>query len=217
MPDVHMRLIQYKRIASAEDSEALRDLQVEMIDRFGLLPDPAKTLFRIAELRVTAAPIGVRKIDANSAGGRIAFSDNTSVDPFTLVTLVQSDPRQFSLDGPDKLRFRIPSASDEERLEADRARFGRAATVLLGHARPGSHLIRSQGLVAATRPATLTTHETLMEAHGAGNAIHTARNAGANGAGPDAATGSIPRRTGARVERCRLVPGGVDRVCPGQW
>ncbi len=70
MPDVHMRLIQYKRIASAEDSEALRELQVEMIDRFGLLPDPAKTLFRIAELRVNLVTIGIRKSDANSAGGQ---------------------------------------------------------------------------------------------------------------------------------------------------
>ncbi|MDH3946899.1 MAG: transcription-repair coupling factor, partial [Chromatiales bacterium] len=118
MPDVHMRLIQYKRIASAEDSAALRELQVEMIDRFGLLPDPAKTLFEIAELRVRAAPIGIRKIDANSAGGKIAFSENTAVDPLALVKLVQSDARLFSLDGPDKLRFRIPSASDEERLAA---------------------------------------------------------------------------------------------------
>jgi transcription-repair coupling factor (superfamily II helicase) len=116
MPDVHMRLIQYKRIASAEDSAALRELQVEMIDRFGLLPDPAKTLFEIAELRVRAAPIGIRKIDANNAGGKIAFSENTAVDPLALVKLVQSDARRFSLDGPDKLRFRIPSASDEERL-----------------------------------------------------------------------------------------------------
>jgi len=118
MPDVHMRLIQYKRIASAEDSAALRELQVEMIDRFGLLPDPAKTLFEIAELRVRAAPIGIRKIDANNAGGKIAFSENTAVDPLALVKLVQSDARLFSLDGPDKLRFRIPSASDEERLAA---------------------------------------------------------------------------------------------------
>jgi transcription-repair coupling factor (superfamily II helicase) len=118
MPDVHMRLIQYKRIASAEDSAALRELQVEMIDRFGLLPDPAKTLFEIAELRVRAAPIGIRKIDANNAGGKIAFSENTAVDPLALVKLVQSDARRFSLDGPDKLRFRIPSASDEERLAA---------------------------------------------------------------------------------------------------
>jgi transcription-repair coupling factor (superfamily II helicase) len=118
MPDVHMRLILYKRIASATDTDTLRDLQVEMIDRFGLLPEPAKMLFRIAELRMKATPIGIRKIDANASGGRIAFLDDTPVDPLSLVELVQSDPGRFGLDGPNRLRFRIPSEPGEERITA---------------------------------------------------------------------------------------------------
>ena len=118
MPDVHMRLILYKRIASATDTDTLRELQVEMIDRFGLLPEPAKMLFRIAELRMKATPIGIRKIDANASGGRIAFLDDTPVDPLSLVELVQSDPGRFGLDGPNRLRFRIPSEPGEERITA---------------------------------------------------------------------------------------------------
>ncbi|MGD8430297.1 MAG: transcription-repair coupling factor, partial [Ectothiorhodospiraceae bacterium] len=50
LPDVHSRLVLYKRIANASDRDQLRELQVEMIDRFGLLPEPAKNLFRLTEL-----------------------------------------------------------------------------------------------------------------------------------------------------------------------
>src|SRR3546814_19499281 len=73
LPDVHTRLTLYKRIASARDSEALRELQVEMIDRFGLLPEPAKNLFAVAELKLTATGLGIRKLDLGERGGRIEF------------------------------------------------------------------------------------------------------------------------------------------------
>ncbi|MBS1236524.1 MAG: transcription-repair coupling factor, partial [Proteobacteria bacterium] len=64
LPDVHARLILYKRIAGAASTEELRELQVEMIDRFGLLPEPVKSLFSVTELKIKATPLGVRKIEA---------------------------------------------------------------------------------------------------------------------------------------------------------
>ncbi|MCU0836579.1 MAG: transcription-repair coupling factor, partial [Chromatiaceae bacterium] len=73
LPDVHSRLVMYKRIASAASAEELRELQVEMIDRFGLLPEPSKNLFAITELKLKAQPFGIRKIEAGPAGGRILF------------------------------------------------------------------------------------------------------------------------------------------------
>ena len=54
LPDVHERLTLYKRIASADDKAALRELQVEMIDRFGLLPTQVKNLFATAALKLRA-------------------------------------------------------------------------------------------------------------------------------------------------------------------
>ncbi|MCF5946593.1 transcription-repair coupling factor, partial [Xanthomonas perforans] len=73
LPDVHTRLTLYKRISSARDPDALRELQVEMIDRFGLLPDPVKHLFAIAELKLQANALGVRKLDLGENGGRLVF------------------------------------------------------------------------------------------------------------------------------------------------
>src|SRR3546814_10328588 len=84
LPDVHTRLTLYKRIASARDSEALRELQVEMIDRFGLLPEPAKNLFAVAELKLTATGLGIRKLDLGERGGRIEFDSQPQVDPMSV-------------------------------------------------------------------------------------------------------------------------------------
>jgi transcription-repair coupling factor (superfamily II helicase) len=105
LPDVHSRLILYKRIASARDAGALRELQVEMIDRFGLLPVPVKTLFRVTELKLRALPVGVKKIDAGPKGGRIVFGPEPKVDAAKLVQLIQRQAQVYQLDGRDKLRF----------------------------------------------------------------------------------------------------------------
>ncbi len=105
LPDVHHRLVLYKRIASAESRDQLRELQVEIIDRFGLLPDPAKNLFAVTELKLEAMPLGVRKIEAGTRGGRILFEQQPNLDPAHLIRLIQTRPKEFKLDGADKLRF----------------------------------------------------------------------------------------------------------------
>ena len=105
LPDVHSRLILYKRIAGANDQSELRELQVEMIDRFGLLPAPVKTLFRATGLKLRALPVGVKKIEAGPTGGRLAFGPNPKVNPVHLVRLIQQQPKVYKLDGKDKLRF----------------------------------------------------------------------------------------------------------------
>ena len=117
LPDVHARLILYKRIANAEHADALKDLQVEMIDRFGLLPDSTKNLFRITGLKLVSQELGIRKIDAGPAGGRIEFGPDTTVEPMNLVKLVQTQPRQYKLDGANTLRFTLPLDDSEARFK----------------------------------------------------------------------------------------------------
>ncbi len=114
LPDVHTRLVLYKRISAAKDNEALKELQVEMIDRFGLLPEQVQTLFAIHELRFKAKAIGIRKIDVYDLGGRIIFEQAPNIDPMTIIQLIQSKPAKYKLDGQDKLRFtdNMPDAND---------------------------------------------------------------------------------------------------------
>ncbi len=114
--DIHTRLTLYKRIASATDTEALRELQVEMIDRFGLLPQPTKHLFQVAELRQKARALGVRRVDFGENGGRIEFNEDTNANPVALLEMIQRHPFDYKLQGPHKLRLTFDEESVEERM-----------------------------------------------------------------------------------------------------
>ncbi|MCB5162427.1 transcription-repair coupling factor [Marinomonas algarum] len=115
--DVHSRLILYKRIANAKDSHELKDLQVEMIDRFGLLPDATKNLFRQTELKLKAEVLGINKIEANAKEGKIYFDSKTPVDPMKLIKLIQTKPDSYKLIGSDTLKFLAAMNTAEDRFQ----------------------------------------------------------------------------------------------------
>jgi len=118
LPDVHTRLIQYKRIASAENAEELRELQVEMIDRFGLLPDQAKNLFHVTELKLRATPLGICKIEMGDSVGRVHFVAEPNIDPMKIIRLIQTQSNIYRMDGQDKLRVIGDFPDAEMRLDA---------------------------------------------------------------------------------------------------
>jgi transcription-repair coupling factor (superfamily II helicase) len=94
----------------------LKELQVEMIDRFGLLPEPARNLFAITGLKLAVQPLGIRKIEAGPTGGRILFGDQPTLDPMRLIWLMQSRPKEFRMEGGDKLKFFIDLADPAQRV-----------------------------------------------------------------------------------------------------
>ncbi len=115
--DVHTRLVLYKRIASAESREDLRELQIEMIDRFGLLPEQSKALFGITELKLRIKPLGISKLEAGPESGRITFKGEPKIDPANLIRLIQTRPREFKLEGAEKIRFFQDMADRGRRIE----------------------------------------------------------------------------------------------------
>jgi transcription-repair coupling factor (superfamily II helicase) len=76
-----------------------------MIDRFGLLPEPLKLLFRVTQLKLKAEKYGIKKIDANVKSGRIEFKTQTPIDPMSLVEMIQNDPQTYKLGGANSLQF----------------------------------------------------------------------------------------------------------------
>ena len=117
LPDIHTRLIMYKRIANAESEDSLREIQVEMIDRFGLLPEQAKNLIRITELKLMALTLGIVKIDAGENGGRILFGPTPNIDAVTIIQLIQKKPGEFKLEGQDKLRISADLSDNATRFD----------------------------------------------------------------------------------------------------
>ena len=95
LPDVHARLVLYKRIAAAADAQALSDLKIEIIDRFGPLPDAVGNLLRTAALKLRAASVGIARLELGAAGGRLEFKADSAVAPARIVRLVQREPARF--------------------------------------------------------------------------------------------------------------------------
>ena len=120
VPDVHTRLIMYKRIANARNEGELEDLMVEMIDRFGVMPPAARLLFDVTHLKLQATPLGVRKIEAGATGGRVLFHPNPDIDPGSVIRLVQEEPERFRFDGAERLRFAGDFPDASSRIETVR-------------------------------------------------------------------------------------------------
>ncbi|MDH5570200.1 MAG: transcription-repair coupling factor [Gammaproteobacteria bacterium] len=115
--DVHTRLILYKRISSAQTEDALKDIRVELIDRFGLLPDAAKHLFILTELKLATESIGVQKINASANVIRLVFDQNPNIDPTKLILLLQSKPDTYRFNGKDTLHIIKDLDSTEQRID----------------------------------------------------------------------------------------------------
>ena len=120
LPDVHTRLIMYKRIANAKNSEELYELQIEMIDRFGLLPGEAKALVNLTELRLHAMAMGITEIRIGESGGRIKFAEKPNIDPMALIQLLQSAKGRYRMEGPQILHLIMELPAEEQRLQAVR-------------------------------------------------------------------------------------------------
>ena len=115
--DIHRRLIEYKRIASAPDDNGLREIQMELIDRFGLLPDTLKHLFRITRIKLQTLSLGVEKIDVGELTGKIVFNPKPSINPLKIIELIQSEPERYRFDGKQTLRITCQNVELESRFQ----------------------------------------------------------------------------------------------------
>ncbi|MDB6096922.1 MAG: mfd [Francisellaceae bacterium] len=116
LPDIPSRLVLYKRVSDAKTLNALKDLEVEMIDRFGEMPVQTQNLLKITSLKLKATPLGITKIEAGAKGGRLEFSSNTCVDPKNIIQLIQKEPTVYKLEGGDKIKFSMDLSDRENRL-----------------------------------------------------------------------------------------------------
>ncbi len=116
LPDVHSRLILYKRIANAKSTDDLVDLQTEIIDRYGPLPDPLKNLIKQTKLKLKCNRMGITKVDAGVTSGKVEFAEVTHVDPIKIVQLVQKQFDKYSLKGGNELRFKLDSHDPDGKL-----------------------------------------------------------------------------------------------------
>ena len=120
--DVHERLVLYKRLANCETTETLDALREELIDRFGVLPDPARTLIECHRLRILGKPLGLARIDASEAAIQLQFIPRPPIEPAKVLKLVQSR-RNYRLAGQDRLRIEAALPDVRARVAAIREVF----------------------------------------------------------------------------------------------
>ncbi len=120
--DVHERLSLYKRLSHCEDGDALDEVQAELIDRFGMLPDPGAALLESHRLRLLAKPLGIVRVDASSESIVLQFVPRPPIDPVRLMQLIQRKSH-YKLAGPDRLRIQISTPGWRERAARTRELF----------------------------------------------------------------------------------------------
>ena len=121
LPDVHLRLTMYKRIASASSLEQLEELQVETIDRFGLLPDAAKHLFTIAELKLKAADCDIKSIEVGPTGGAVKFVENPQINIDNMMRVIAGSPKEYRFAGTESIHIsrEMPEGCDRFEMVHD--------------------------------------------------------------------------------------------------
>jgi transcription-repair coupling factor (superfamily II helicase) len=103
---VHERLVLYKRLASCQTAEDLTQMQEELIDRFGELPDTARALLAVHRLRMATRAYGITRLDVSAEGMTVQFVPNPPIDPVKIIALIQGKAG-YKLAGPDRLKLNI--------------------------------------------------------------------------------------------------------------
>jgi len=113
-PDVHERLVIYKRLANCTTDDQLETMQEELIDRFGMPPPQTEALLECHQLRIAAKTMGIVKIDASDAAIQLQFDLQADLDPMKLVKILQTN-RYARMNGPDKLRVTVSKPDIQQR------------------------------------------------------------------------------------------------------
>ena len=133
IPDVNLRLSFYKKLASVRNEQELDEVQVELIDRFGLLPDAAKHLVQLSSFKLLAQELGIKRIEANAKGGVVEFAERTQVNPAYIIQLIQTQSRIFKLEQGQRLRFQITAVDYKDRLQLISNMLAELAKHKVGH------------------------------------------------------------------------------------
>ncbi len=115
--DVHQRLLFYKRISNTDTQEKLDNIRMELIDRFGIPPQPVKQLFSVHQIRLRAEQLGITKVDINSNGGYIEFSPDTPVQAISIIQLMQKNPSYYRMEGGQRLKVMVQLAEYDKRIQ----------------------------------------------------------------------------------------------------
>jgi len=107
----------YKRISNTDSQEKLDNIRMELIDRFGIPPQPVKQLFSVHQVRLRAEQLGITKIDMNCNGGYVEFAPDTPVQAISIIQLMQKNPTHYRMEGGQRLKVTVQLAEYDKRIQ----------------------------------------------------------------------------------------------------
>lgn len=128
VPDNHLRLVFYKRLANADDEEDVLSAVDEMEDRFGPLPGPVENLVEVMRIRTLARWIGLSKVD--HPGGEVAVFTFHKESPFpasAVIQLIHNDGSRFRAPADFKLSYHLTREERHDPVQSVRVVLQRLA------------------------------------------------------------------------------------------
>jgi transcription-repair coupling factor (superfamily II helicase) len=114
--DVHQRLALYKRISMAGSDEELYDLENELKDCYGDLPQSAKNLLQIIHIRNELKPLKAKKMGYDSRCLFIYFREDSPVDPAKIMSLSRKKMKELRFTPDHKLFISAPKLEEKDIL-----------------------------------------------------------------------------------------------------
>ncbi len=133
LPDVSLRLNFYRKLSQVKNNAEIEDIQVELIDRFGLLPDPVKLLGEQTRLRLEAEKLGITKIKAGKTSAKVEFADKPLIDPIKIIKLLQTESNLYKMAGPNNLQviYSDKNNTDKNNTDKNKSEGAKAAVLAL--------------------------------------------------------------------------------------
>lgn len=116
--DVATRLRFYKRIAGTATRDETDSVISELGDRFGKIPEEVMTLGKVTVIRQEAEKLGIVRLKATKDGGLMEFNDHPSIKPEKIIAMIKSEPYFYKMEGPNRIRYKIPGEDIATRVKA---------------------------------------------------------------------------------------------------
>ena len=122
IPNADQKMDFYQRLADAHRIVALLEIKEEMEDRFGRMPQPAKSLMHIMEIKVMARQIGIETVQLEKNRFRWAFPQDRQISPADIQQIVEKSSAQLEFDLGERLQIEVQVAGRDEVERLERAR-----------------------------------------------------------------------------------------------
>jgi transcription-repair coupling factor (superfamily II helicase) len=118
IPEPGVRLEFYRKLSLSRTVDAADEIEMELLDRFGRLPPPARALCDLARLRAAMRAAGVAELKRGEGALFLALSPHSPFDRSKLVQWVTRDRKAFSFVRGEILSMRLPGNGPGEVLPA---------------------------------------------------------------------------------------------------